>query len=294
MPVRILTGPLWMMALLGVWILAVAYGRRDVWGAWPRRPFLIAACLVLVGAGLHAALFGSSAMVAHGAGSLLLMACALCAFLGARARARAALLRGSRPTSLDEAVAALRAGKSWGPGVLRGRLAASGEVASPGGILCAGYEAELRVASVGRAKGALLAVERAWARGVFLHGERCSARIALAKGSLWAPVRPTRCRESGRAVPETSVVDLASGPPEVPVVSHEKVAKLGTQVLVVGRLARGLAAGSYLIKGPRGGPAFLALEAGIEKVARKASVRAWALFALAAVLCLVAAHLLAT
>jgi hypothetical protein len=165
-------------------------------------------------------------------------------------------------------------------------------VASPGGIVCALYDAELREPSPGKTKGPLLSVDRAAAGVIYVRGERCRARVAFAEGSLWATPEPRRCRVDGRISWAQGSV-LASGVARMEVVSHEKVARLGGPCAVVGRLDRGLTEGTYVLKGPQGGPALLVLGEELAAPARRLFGRAWALFGASAVLCVLGAWLIA-
>lgn len=293
---RVLLGPLWMAALAGGWVAAVAYGRREAWSRWPLWPFALGGLAAFLAALLTGHALGtewlSAQVLLKGLGVAVLVGAALLAFLGSRARARATLLLARAPLGLDEAIDRVRAGKPPPPGVFAGRIGSSDQVASPGGVVCALYEAELRELSHRGVKGALLSLERAGSPVVYVKGERCRAKVAFAEGSLWAPVRERRCRLNGRL----SVADgsaLASGAPPIDAVSHEKVAKLGEPCVVVGRLTRGIAEGTYVIKGPRGGPALIALGEEIARAGKRLFARAWILFIASAALCVLAAWLIA-
>lgn len=293
---RILLGPLWVAALAGGWVAAVAYGRREAWSQWPRWPFLVGGLALFLGALLTGRIGGeggiSAETLGRGVGLGVLVFAALLAFLGSRSRARATLLLAHAPLSLDEAVDRVRAGMPPPPGAFSGRIGAADQVASPGGVMCAVYEAELRQFSSHGVKGALLSLERASASLVYVRGERSRAKVAIAEGSLWAPVQVRRCWLNGRlSVAEDSA--LASGVPPMDAVSHEKVAKLGEPCVVVGRLARGLADGSYVIKGPHGGPAMIALGEEVTRSGRRLFARAWMLFVASAALSVLAAWLIA-
>jgi hypothetical protein len=293
---RVVLGPLWMAVLLGAWVAAVAYGRREAWSRWPRWPFALG-CAALFLAALAAGSLGVGGLVAEvvwrkAAGGGVLVGAALLAFFASRSRARAALLLTQAPLNLDEAVARIRAGRPPAPGVFTGRIGASEPVASPGGIVCALYDAELREPSPGKTKGPLLSVDRAAAGVIYVRGERCRARVAFAEGSLWATPEPRRCRVDGRLSWAQGTV-LASGVAPMEVVSHEKVARLGGPCAVVGRLDRGLTEGTYVLKGPQGGPALLVLGEELAAPARRLFGRAWALFGASAGLCVLGAWLIA-
>jgi hypothetical protein len=177
--------------------------------------------------------------------------------------------------------------------VWRGRLGASEEVTSPGGVVCAFYDAEVRLAGVLGRPGPLLSRERAWSSLVLVRGEQVEAAVSVTPASLLAPVQVRRCSSVGSLV----AVDVASGevpPPEA--FSHERVGKLGEVCLVVGEVAPGPAPGTWRLQGPRGGPATLVVgeeyEDGLPS-AREMARRGWLLVAASAVLCAASAFLLA-
>lgn len=294
---RILFGPLWMAVLLGGWVAAVAYGRREAWRRWPWWPFALGGALAFVGA-LAAARAGAGGWIASvvwvkTAGVATLVVAALGAFLGSRDRARAALMLTQAPLTLEEAIERIRAGRPPPPGVFTGRIGASAPVASPGGIVCALYDAELREATLGRLKGPLLSIERSASPSIFLCGERCRARVAFAEGSLWAKAQPRRCRVERRfSLAEEAV--LAGGSAPIEAVSLEKVARLGEPCAVVGRLGRGVAEGTYVLKGPHLGPALLVLGEEVRRPATRLLARAWALLAGAVALSALGMWLLAS
>src|SRR6185369_12274150 len=114
------------------------------------------------------------------AGFVLLGLAAGLALLGSKARLRADALRGLAPRTIDEAVAELRAGREPGWGVYQGRLGASEPVTSPGGVVCAFYDAELRSSGEQGRKGPLLSQERAYAMLITVRGERAEAAVSFA------------------------------------------------------------------------------------------------------------------
>jgi len=300
---RILLGPLWMAVLVGVWVAAVAYGRREAWSRWPLWPFALGGLVVFVAAlaGARVGLGGwvSSAVGAKALGVATLVGAALLAFLAARDRARSSLLLAQAPLTLDEAIGRVRAGRPPPLGVFTGRIGASEPVASPGGIVCALYDAEVRevasgagVGAGGRRRGPLLSVERAASSIIFLRGDRCRAKVAFAEGALWAEAQARRCRVDRRfSLAEGAVLAGEAMPMEA--VSHERVARLGEPCAVVGRLSRGMAEGTYVLKGPSGGPALLVLGGEVSRPAKRLLARAWGLFAASAGLCVLGAWLLA-
>jgi hypothetical protein len=293
---RVLLAPLWMAVLAGGWIAVVAYGRREAWGRWPLWPFAFGGAALFIGLLVWQQAGGTplvaEAVVVRGLGVAMGVVAALFAFLASRARTRATLLLGQAPRSMDEAVGRVRAGETSVLGVFSGRIGSSEQVASPSGVVCALYEAEVREAPKGGVKGTLLAVEKAAAPSLYVKGERCRAKVLFAEGAFWAPVQIRRCRMAGRL----SVADnagLAGGIPPWDVVSYEKLAKLGEPCVVVGKLSRGLAEGTYVVKGPHGGSALIALGEEVSRVGRQLLSRSWGFFSASAAACVFAAWLLA-
>lgn len=252
---------------------------------------LPALTLVLVGALAVAARLGwlSEATVSRGAGVLVLALSGALAADGTRLRQRGDRLASLAPTALDEAISRLN-GRPKLEGLFAGRLDASEEVTSPGGVVCAFYEAEVRSLEADGRKGALLAAERSQSPWVYLRGERHRAAIAFVAAE--GPTKLRRCRAGGElafALPRS----LAAGPPPADAVSHERVGKLGEPCLVLGRLERGPAEGSYVVCSGLGGRPLVLLASDPREVAAKLVRRAWGRFLGALVGCLAAAYLLA-
>ncbi|RKH32565.1 hypothetical protein D7V93_44105, partial [Corallococcus llansteffanensis] len=140
---------------------------------------------------------------------------------GARVRLRAEALLGTAPLPLDEAVAALRAGRSPGFGVYRGRLETQETLMSPGGVPCAFYDAAVHAVGVHGRKGPLLSRERAYSPVLMLRGERTRASVGFAPSGLLAPVEVRRCV----AVPALTKAELLGPPTEA--LSWERVGTPG-------------------------------------------------------------------
>ena len=291
-------GPLWAAGLSGLVILAVSFGRKDAREFVPRWPLawfglLGALCLAAGSDYLPASLRVSPDVVGRGAGFVLLGLAAGLAVLGSRARLRADVLQGSAPRSIDEAVLELRAGREPGWGVYQGRLGASEPVTSPGGVVCAFYEAELRSTGEQGRRGPLLSQERGYAMLITVRGERTEAAVSYAPSTTLAPVRVVRCQTAPRlAEPEAS--QLAQGSTVEEVLSHERTGKLGEACLVVGELHPGPAQGSYELRGKQGGPAMLVLgtEGTGTGTGYRLAHRAWGLFSVAGALSVAAAFVL--
>ena len=288
-------GPVWLAVLSGTFIAVIAYGRRGAWQAWPRWPFAVFGFSLVIwsvsSAHTDGAAWISDVVFVKLFGAGALIAAALAAFLGSRWRAKASVLVGHAARSLEDGIGAARAGES-AVGLFEGRLASGEPVTSPSGVLCAFYDAELRALASRGARGALLAVDRGQASAIFLRGERCQARLAFAPGSVLAPVQVRRCRLSGRLSCASDSV-LASGLPPTDALSYERVGKIGEKCLVVGRVVRGTSEGSYLLKGPAGGPALVALDEEVAIAGRRLLMRGYGLFAMAASLVVLAAFMLA-
>lgn len=298
MELRLLIGPLVAMGLCGFMVLAFTFGRRDAREASSRLPLgwfgLLALGFALIAVGSASGrswtLLAEGSVLKAGAIGLIVLAAAL-VLLGSRARTRADTLVGSAPRSLDEAVAELRAGRAPGWGVYRGRLAASEELTSPGGVACAFYDAEVRAVMPDGSRGPLLCNERAYAELVSLRGDKAEVTVSVAPSMLMAPVHIRRCEESRLPMcPE--VYARAEGHP-LEALSWERVGRMGETCLVVGELRAGPAPGTYVLRGRDGGPAMLVLgDEGLGSgsvLARKS----WGLFAAAGALSVAAAFVLA-
>jgi len=288
--------PLYGAALIGLVGLAFTFGRKESRAFTPRLPLLWFGLLAAVTLALITDSLPTSMQVSlDGAGrsmgvGLLGLAAGL-ALLGSRARLRADALRGSAPRSIDEAVAELRAGKEPGWGVYQGRLGASDPVTSPGGVVCAFYDAELRSTGDQGRKGPLISQERAYALLITVRGERAEAAVSFSPSTMLAPVRVLRCQTDPRLV-EPEAGELVQGRPVEEVLSYERVGKLGDHCLVVGELQRGPAPGSYVLRGKQGGPAMLVLGTEGPGMGQKLSRRAWGFFSAAGVLSVAAAFVL--
>jgi hypothetical protein len=303
---RILLAPLYATCLAALVVAAFTFGRRDS-AARPFRLPLVWFGVLVVGAFCVALQFRggpgellSMESASKAAGAALLVVAAGLAVRGSRTRFRADLLRASVPRSLDEAVAALRAGHAPGWGVYRGSLDAAEALSSPGGVPCAFFEAEVReVAEDGR-KGPLLSRERAYASELVLRGERVGASVRFAPSSLMAPVEVRRCRALPGAVPaswyedapETEAAPQAAAT-EPEALSWERVGTPGETCFVVGELRRGPREGSYVLCGRDGGPALMVLGPEAPMTGGTLARRAWTHFAAAGALSMAAALVLA-
>ncbi|RKH37101.1 hypothetical protein [Corallococcus sicarius] len=219
-------------------------------------------------------------------GALLVLAAGVSA-RGARVRLRAEALLGTAPVPLDEAVAALRAGRSPGFGVYRGRLESPETLVSPGGVPCAFYDAAVHAVGAHGRKGPLLSRERAYSPVLMLRGERTRASVGFAPSGLLAPVEVRRCV----AAPALTKAELLGPPAEA--LSWERVGTPGEACWVVGELRRGPRDGTYELRGRGGRPALLVLGGEATGTGGVLSRRAWRHFAAAGALSLAAVFMLA-
>ena len=148
----------------------------------------------------------------------------------------AELLRDAHPCTVDEAIhlpAWERDGR-WL--LLDGRLGSTGEVTSPGGIVCAFYEAELRLVGHGGEPGRLVSRERAVSLPLELRGLRKQVRLRFSATRAAAPV----CIRRVLVPVEHEVDEVPAGgdQPTVEVLSWESVGKLGARALALGKLER--------------------------------------------------------
>jgi hypothetical protein len=297
MDLRVLLGPFYAAALCGLCVAAFAFGRRDALRATPGRLFVwsgLAAVLVGLWAsslGVGPAEWLSAATFGRLGGLALLVAAAGLVTWAARLRRWAELMLGGAPCSIEEGIAAVQQGGQPRAGVFKGKLGAEAQVVSPGGAVCAFYQAEVREPAADGGKGRLLSTERACPGLLYLQGERRTAAVAFDASAIVAPVRVHRCRTvgaTGGGVGEGALVDGMPGE----VLSFEQVGRVGEPCLVVGRLMRGPAEGSYVVTGAGGAPPTVVLGDSALEPGRRLARRAWALMTGAAGLAAVAAMLL--
>ena len=146
----------------------------------------------------------------------------------------AELLREAHPCTVDEALQLPAWERDGRWLLLDGRLGSSGEVTSPGGVVCAFYEAELRLIGERGEPGRLVARERAASLPLELRGLRTSVRLRFSAARAAAPVSIRRV-----LVPieqDTDPVPAQGEPPGVEVLSWETVGKLGARALALGKL----------------------------------------------------------
>jgi hypothetical protein len=166
------------------------------------------------------------------AGVGALLGAGYAAFNGARARNVAQVLLQREPNSVSDVVGMGRTVVE----LVQGRLEGVGPVTSPGGILCAAYQAELVDAEEGSSPRAL-AHEEAAAPKLWLTAEH--TRLPLEGVNVVFGGQPEkRDSQVSRSEPMLGGSALLEGAPPVDAVSIEHVAKLGESCCVVGRLSR--------------------------------------------------------
>jgi hypothetical protein len=198
----------------------------------------------------------------------------------------AELLRDAKPCTVDEAIhlpAWEREGR-WL--LLDGHLGSSGEVTSPGGVICAFYEAELRLVGERGEPGRLVARERAVSVPLELRGLRQSVRLRFSATRAAAPVAIRRV-----FVPidrDAEEVPAEGEQPAVEVLSWESVGKLGARALALGKLEEDRE-GSWRLVGIAGGAAPVVLPTEQESAAAAWRSEAWRWSGVAAPLAVLAA-----
>jgi hypothetical protein len=298
MDFRLAFAPLYAAGLSALVLAAFSFGRKDARASTPQWPLAwfgvlaVAFALVALREGVGPLQWVSPGTFGNGMGFGLLVAAAGLAVVGSRVWRRADTLRAEAPRSIDEGVAALREGRSPGWGVYRGRLVSSGQVTSPGGVVCAFYEAELRGVMPDGSKGPLISMARAYAPVLQVKGERAEAAVSFSPKLLLAPMRIRRC-QMGNPLSETGTGVPAEGAKVEEALSYERVGKLGEECLVVGELRQGPMPGVYELRGKQGGPAMVILGNACEGTGTVLARRAWRLFAAAGGLTVAATWVLA-
>jgi len=184
----------------------------------------------------------------------------------------AELLRDAQACTVDEAIHL----PSWERDgrwlLLDGRIGSSGKVTSPGGGVCAFYEAELRLVGERGEPGRLLARERAASLPLELCGLRSSVRLRFSAARAAAPVGIRRV-----LVPidgEVDEVPAEGAQASVEVLSWESVGKLGARALALGKLERDRE-GAWRLVGIAGGAAPVVLPTEQESAADAWRSEAW-------------------
>jgi hypothetical protein len=232
---------------------------------------------MLLGGALAVALAGTTPV-----GSVLRWALGLAAVLGCLAAGwtagqlwrHAELLRFARPVTVDDAVGlppSERAGR-WL--LVDGRLGAVGEVTSPGGVVCAFYDAELRLIEARGRPGRLVARERGASLPLELRGIRRSIRVRFSAARAAAPMVIRRVLVE--VDPQAGEIPADGERERVEVLSWESVGKLGTRALALGKLEADPRGGWRLV-GTLGGaaPVVLPSEQGSAAAAWRSEAWRW-------------------
>ncbi len=266
--------PLCAAGLVGLGAASLASARaRERWPAALTLLLAVGAASVA----LHLGWLASIAFI-RGLGCSALIASAALAVSGSRRRRIAERLAESAPRALDDAAA-----RGGGDGLLAGTLDCNVPVLSPGGVDAAMYDAELRAVDLDGRPGTLLATERRQASSVFLCGRRI--RAVLEEATLEGPRQVRPCIAVGRwrlFVREA----ISAGGPAIQALSHERAARVGDGVLVLGRLERTQA--GWMVRGS----VLVMVGLSVEQARRTFSARAWKRFGGAVLLALAAAWLL--
>jgi len=230
---------------------------------------------LLLGAVLAAALAAGTpvgGLLRWGLGVAAALGCGAAGWTAGQLWKHAELLRFARPCTVDEAIhlPAWERNGRWL--VLDGRLGSTGEVTSPGGVVCAFYEAELRTVGHRGTPGRLLARERAASLPLELRGVGTSVRLRFSPSRAAAPVCIRRVlvrMEHGAAD-----VPAEGGSERVEVLSWESVGKLGARALALGKLERDRGGGWRLV-GIGGGAAPVVLPTEQESASAAWRAEAW-------------------
>ncbi len=293
MELRLALAPLYLAAIFGLAVAAIAWRTRSL----PRWPGAAAACAAVAmtwavsepGQGPGAWLSGKAATMV--VGLALAAAAAALAALGNRQRRCAELMLSTAPVPIDEGAREARQARRPRPGLYRGRLATAEPVSSPGGVVSAFYEAEVRRKTGDGTRGSLLTRDRSSAPDVALRGERVEVAVDLGRSELLGPVRPRECRVT--PVDGLALLRQAErGEPPADAVSLERVGKVGARCLIAGQLDPG-PAGQLRLHAPAGSPALVVLEGDGLAYGRSFRWKAWALFAASAAVCAASAACLA-
>lgn len=289
--------PAYVAGVLGLLMAWVAFARPGVQGRWQTWPFAWGLMLVL-GAGFllsHTGLGPAEWLQAEAAlnalGAVVLAVALGVGLFATRMRRRADALVSLAPQDVDEAVAAIRARGEPIRGLFEGRLGSDEEVTSPGGLVCAFYEAEVRERAAAGQKGTLLSSEQGAGSTIQLRGDRVDVVVPFSLASTFAPVNVRRCTVVGSLVSEDGR-SYADGAIPTQADSHEKIGRIGERCLVIGELRRAGAPGNYEVRGHDGGAPVVIIGQDPLEVGRQLAAKTWRLFGVAAVMVAASAFLL--
>jgi hypothetical protein len=145
-------------------------------------------------------------------------------------------------------------------------------VTSPGGVVCAFYDAELRLIGLRGEPGRLVARERGASLPLELRGLSESVRVRFSPARAAAPMSIRRVLVP--LEPEAGEIPADGEREAVEVLSWESVGKLGTRALVLGKLEADRRGGWRLV-GILGGAAPVVLPSEQEPAARAWRSEAW-------------------
>ncbi len=274
-------GPLVAASLVGLSVVTFAPGRNSgqTWRApWTIVAGLSASLLVVWLGGMPL----EAAALSKPAGLVALLAAVVLAILGSLSRARADALRTAAPTELS-------GGVIGSPALLKGRLLARQPVTSPGGVVCALYDAELRSVRPEGGPGRLLSRERAGADWLVLATEKGEISLQREHARLFAPNQLRAARVRGALGIQT---DPAQVEGELPVdaLCYERVVKLGESCLVFGSVFE--EGDRLIVRGALGAQPLLIAGESVERAANDQARGARNRFAAAAALSVLAGCLL--
>jgi hypothetical protein len=215
---------------------------------------------------------------------LALVFAAAMALAATRVRRRAEVLVSCPRSAIDGAVEELQSSGRPLVGVFSGRIGAHVPVTSPSGAVCAFYGATVRKVGGPHGKGAIVSQQRAAGPLLWIRGERAHAALVFSPNQVFA-------REEVRPGVVCEQLELDDG--AIGVMSHERAVRIGENCFVLGRLGRGDAPGSCVIRGVGGGPATILIDISHAALGREWMFRSWLYYAGAAVLTCAAAWLLA-
>lgn len=289
--------PAYVAGVLGLVMAWVALARPGAQGRWQTWPFAWGLMLVL-GAGLvlsHTGLGPPEWIQAEAAlralGAVLLAVALGVALFATRLRRRADALVSMAPQDVDDAVDAVRSQGAPVRGLFDGRLGSDEEVTSPGGLVCAFYEAQVRERAAEGQKGTLLSAEQAASSVIYLRGDRVEAVVPFSLSSTFAPLTVRRCTVMGSLVSGDGR-SYADGAVPTQAESHEKTGRMGERCLVIGELRRAGAPGNYEVRGPDGGAPVVIIGQDPMQVGQQLIAKTWRLFGFAAAMVAASSYLL--
>lgn len=184
----------------------------------------------------------------------------------------AELLRSARPVTVDDALGLPPLQREGRWFLVDGRLGAAGEVTSPGGVVCAFYDAELRLVGPRGEPGRLVGRERGASLPLELRGIRRRLQVRFSPLRAAAPVSIRRVLVPFE--PQAGEIPADGARAAVEVLSWESVGKLGTRALALGKLEPDPRGGWRLV-GILGGAAPLVLPSEQHSAAAAWRSEAW-------------------